>query len=184
MKPQVTMRILLLVGTALTVACAPTPPGSATPGYGTPLPGWSRPSSPSQQQISGTSVQFTPILETTRPAADGRVGRRIIDDSLAWAATWIQLHQGIDPVPTIPAIDFRHEMVAGIVEPGIPSRGRLAIDSILTTGTQLILIVRVERGPCFGTDGYYGGPVLLVRLPRMRRAARFLERPDLESCRF
>src|SRR5690606_12689678 len=69
----------------------------------------------------------------------------VIRDSAEWASAWSTLHQGLTPVPPIPAIDFGREMVVLVAIGEQPNGGHSVIITSVRPDGEAGLLVQVEH---------------------------------------
>ena len=146
-----------------------------------PVPGWTAPAKPTDEHVQGELLPGVEVIAVTPDSRvmQGHPGRRVVRDSSAWREVWEQAHSSPKPPPPLPAIDFDNEMVVAATSGPFDIDGRFAIDSVLQSDHQILVVVTRELG-CGQTGTEVGsGPTVLVRAPS-RSNVKFIERRRLE----
>jgi hypothetical protein len=126
-------------------------------------------------------VRFVAVNDTDRLYADDGEAitdstRQIVMDSSAYALLWARATRAQRSEPPRPLVDFTRQWVvlvsAGRMRPG----DRVQIDSLGPQRDDLVLIVRTTVG-CAAVQGA-AYPLDIVRVPRVKRQVRFVERRE------
>ena len=112
--------------------------------------------------------------------------RTVIADQQHWREVWARIHRDERPVPPVPAIDWRRELVI-VAALGRRSSGGFAIriDSAYQRDDTLEIVVRTEvPGRNCMLTAAFSQPVDLARLPRPAATlpVHFRESVHVEPC--
>ena len=145
-----------------------------------------------QQSPAPASTSRTLSVERLRDDAQPFTSYSGIDDSLrivvrdeaSWRGVWQKIHRRMVPVPPIPPVDFKREMVIVAAMGQRPSGGfAIRVDSAMDLGDSLEIVVRTEipgRG-CLRSAAITQ-PLDLVRLPARPLPVRFRDHSVVEQC--
>lgn len=110
--------------------------------------------------------------------------RIVVRDSASWAVLWPRIVGSHSPRPTLPSVDFEHEMLL-VVSMGTRSSGGyvIAIDSVTAGVDSLRVFVREQSpSPRCGTTAALSAPVALARLERTELPVSFRTREMVRDC--
>ena len=110
--------------------------------------------------------------------------RHVITDSASLAAVWSTVFARRSEAPPVPTINFANELVV-VASMGTRSSGgySIAVDSVHVEGTELQVFVRSQApGSRCGTTGALTQPVVIVAIPRVSAAPRYLETLARTEC--
>ena len=114
----------------------------------------------------------------------GDPAQLVIADSWSWADTWAQLYTGLQPRPSLPAVDFRTERVV-LVALGLRSHGGydIRIDSVVRfeRGSVTYVTTTAPGSRCFNFAALTQ-PVDLIRLSAPMGPMTFQQRSVVRDC--
>ncbi len=110
--------------------------------------------------------------------------RVIFTDQETFAAYWDLVHSNLHPSPAAPTLDFETSMVIAAAMGSRATGGyTIAIEAVHRSGDDLYVSV-TETSPgrnCMLTQAFTA-PVMMVRVPRVKRAVHFLEETRVRDC--
>ncbi|HRP08155.1 MAG TPA: protease complex subunit PrcB family protein [Gemmatimonadales bacterium] len=109
----------------------------------------------------------------------------VIRDSTAWAGAWLMLHEGMTPMPAVPAIDFGREMVILVAIGEQPNGGHsVRITSVTPDGDEGLLVnaVHSSAGPGCMVPQVITAPADIARVPASDAAVRFVVESATRDC--
>lgn len=110
--------------------------------------------------------------------------RVIIRDQTSWRSYWALVHAGMTPVPPVPPVDFRRDMVVLAALGRRPSGGfDIVVDSAyLRDGVVEVVVRRTVPGHGCILTAALTQPVDLARIPARAEPVRFEEHTTVEDC--
>lgn len=109
----------------------------------------------------------------------------VIRDSAAWAGAWGTLHDGVDPMPPLPAIDFAGDMVVLVAIGEQPNGGHsVRITSVRPDGEDGLLVSAVHSaaGPSCMVPQMLTAPADLARVRASTATVRFVVEHVTRDC--
>ncbi len=112
----------------------------------------------------GGSVSFQTVLKTSLPGTPPDLaGREAVRDQATWQKVWAELHN--ESPASLPAIDFRREIVIVVVGPGC--NGIVTVSSIANLEGHLLVSAEGEAcSNALATCAILDFSVHVIRVPR------------------
>jgi hypothetical protein len=151
-------------------------PLAAACSSGAPTPG------AESSQAVVTRIDSTAVVLSSGQGL-GDPTRAVIRDSTAWEAFWAQAHSLMEPVPSLPAVNFADSMVL-VAASGTRSSGghAITIDSVARGATLRVFVTSVTPGPDCVTTMSITWPVQAVRVARFEGSVAFIEGERVQPC--
>jgi hypothetical protein len=136
--------------------------------------------------LSGTLVPATQVDTVVTRNNSGFDGaeRLVIRSQERWAEVWAVIHRTRHPLPDLPQVDFRENVVVVAAMGSRPTGGfSVGIEGVARAGDDLEVLVE-ERSPgpgCLTTQAVTS-PMVAVRIPAPTGRVRFVERQVVRHC--
>jgi hypothetical protein len=111
--------------------------------------------------------------------------RLVVRDAAAWNALWTRVHARQSPVPALPSVDFKKEMIVFASLGTQPSGGySVLIDGASEAGEGAINVTvrSITPGAKCGVTAALTEPVDMARLARRDGKVQFVERTEKSDC--
>lgn len=110
--------------------------------------------------------------------------RTVVRDSLLWRELWARINQPFLPVPPLPSIDFRREMIVVAALGARPSAGYdVVIEGVEQDSAGIeIALRRQSPAPGCPVAASMTQPLDLARIPASDHPVRFRERTVVIPC--
>jgi hypothetical protein len=110
--------------------------------------------------------------------------RAVVRDTTEWRRMWTRINAPFIPQPSLPRVDFQHEMVVVAAMGRQPTGG---YDIVIERATEdsvgiEILVRRTVPGERCLTSAAVTRPVDLARIPVTAKPVRFRERAEVSPC--
>lgn len=129
-------------------------------------------------------VSFETIEKGSYGNQDVEERNAVIRDTEAFSSFWMNLHEGVQPMPSVPEVDFTGQMVVATVMGTRPSGGYASEITHAGSGFDRLGIRIKNRTPgnSCGVTAALTNPYHIVKIERSELEVRFFEEEEVQDC--
>ncbi len=135
---------------------------------------------------SMSPLPVTPLTTVNAPSGQfEKAAQQVVRDQSAWKALWTRLHANASPVPELPDVDFKKDMVV-VAAMGAKSHGGYGVAITAATddgGKVIIEVTETSPGARCMNAMMMTSPVVLAKLPRRTGPVTFTVVQKVVDCK-